>query len=171
MAAIRQPPRIVPLDQAHDRAAFACGTLPLDTYLQKQARQDMRRRVAVTYVLAGSNDREIAGYYTLSATSLLLADLPETIARQLPRYPAVPATLLGRLAVASKSRGQRLGELLLRDALHRSAGTSRTIGSTAVVTDAKDEDAQAFYERYGFLRLTTVPRRLFLPMATMEAVL
>ena len=57
------------------------------------------------------------------------------------------------------------------DALHRSAGTSRTIGSTAVVTDAKDEDAQAFYERYGFLRLTTVPRRLFLPMATMEAVL
>jgi ribosomal protein S18 acetylase RimI-like enzyme len=167
-ATIAQPPRIVPLDSSHDRAAFACGKAPLDLFLQRQARQEMKRLVSVTYVLVGAHAREIAGYYTLSATSVLLADLPDATARRLPRYPAVPATLLGRLAVATKYQRQRLGELLLMDALRRSADAGRSIGSTAVVTDAKDEEAQRFYERYGFIPLNSVPQRLFLPMATVQ---
>lgn len=124
--------------------------------------------VAVTYVLSGAEPQDIAGYYTLAATSILLNDLPPDTARRLPRYPAVPATLLGRLAVASRYRGRRLGELLLMDALRRSLENSRTIGSTAVITDAKDDDAQRFYEKYDFRPFEGTPRRLFLPMATVK---
>ena len=124
--------------------------------------------VSVTYVLLGAVPGQIAGYYTLSATSVLLNDLPTDVTKRLPRYPAVPATLLGRLAVATEYRGQRLRELLLMDALHRSLEGSRTIGSTAVITDAKDEDAQRFYQKYGFRPFEGIARRSFLPMATVK---
>jgi GNAT superfamily N-acetyltransferase len=162
------PLRIEPLGSHHDRAAFACGKAALDAYLSRQARQEMERMVAVTYVLSGVERSEIAGYYTLAATSVLLTDLPPELAKRLPRYPAVPATLLGRLAVAAKYRGERLGELLLMDALRRSWDTSRTIGSAAVITDAKDDEAQRFYEKYDFQPFQGGPRRLFLPMATVR---
>jgi predicted GNAT family N-acyltransferase len=168
MPSIIQPPTIEPLGSHHDRAAFTCGKAPLDNYLSRQARQDMERMVSVTYVLLGTGPGEVAGYYTLSATSVLLDDLPTDVAKRLPRYPAVPATLLGRLAVATAYRGHRLGELLLIDALRRSLGNCRTIGSTAVITDAKDGDAQRFYEKYGFRTFEGIPRRLFLPMATVK---
>jgi predicted GNAT family N-acyltransferase len=128
----------------------------------------MERMVSVTYVLLGAEPGHVAGYYTLSATSVLLNELPTDVAKRLPRYPAVPATLLGRLAVATEYRGQRLGELLLMDALHRSLESRRTIGSTAVITDAKDEEAQRFYEKYDFRPFKGIPRRLFLPMATVK---
>jgi len=124
--------------------------------------------VSVTYVLQGTKPSDIAGYYTLAATSVLLNDLPAGVAKRLPRYPAVPATLLGRLAVASEYQGQRLGELLLMDALRRCWETSKTIGSTAVITDAKDAGAQRFYEKYDFRAFEGIPRRLFLPMATVK---
>ena len=124
--------------------------------------------VAVTYVLSGAEPQDIAGYYTLAATSVLLNALPPDIARRLPRCPHCPGNPLGRLAVASKYQGRRLGELLLMDALRRSLDNSRTIGSTAVITDAKDDDAQRFYEKYDFQPFEGIPRRLFLPMATVK---
>ena len=165
---IIHPPHIEPLGSHHDRAAFVCGKPPLETYFSRQARQEMERRVSVTYVLSGAEPADVAGYYTLAATSVLLNDLPTDVARRLPRYPAVPATLLGRLAIATKYQGQRLGELLLMDALRRSWDNSRSIGSTAVITDAKDDEAQRFYEKYNFRSFGGMPRRLFLPMATVE---
>ena len=165
---IIQPPHIEPLGSHHDRAAFICGKPALETWLTRQAGQEMERMVSVTYVLQGAEPSEIAGYYTLAATSVLLNDLPEGVAKRLPRYPAVPATLLGRLAVALGYQGQRLGELLLMDALRRSWETSKTIGSTAVITDAKDADARRFYEKYDFRAFAGTPGRLFLPMATVR---
>jgi predicted GNAT family N-acyltransferase len=165
-----RPPRIEPLDARHDRAAFACGKLPLEIFLAKQAHQEMKRRVSVTYVLSGATFADVAGYYALAATSVLLSDLPLAIGRRLPRYPAVPATLLGRLAVASRYRGQRLGELLLLDALKRSLESSETIGSTAVITDAKDDAAASFYRHYDFQPCEGTPRRLFIPMGTVATL-
>ncbi|HET8648850.1 MAG TPA: GNAT family N-acetyltransferase [Gemmatimonadales bacterium] len=122
--------------------------------------------MSVTYVLIGATGAEIAGYYTLAATSVLLSDLPPAVAKRLPKYPAVPAILIGRLAVALNYRGQGLGELLLIDALRRSLQSSETIGATAVVTDAKDEEAASFYRRYDFQQCEGMPRRLFIPMGT-----
>lgn len=154
--------RVEPLGDQHDRAAFSCGVVALDRYFHTQAGQDSRKRIASCFVLV-AEDGSASGYYTLSATSIALADLPPDLARKLPRYPVVPATLMGRLAVDNRRRGQGLGEFLLFDAFSRTLRSE--IASYAFVVDAKDDAAQAFYERYGFMRLPSAGRRLFLPLA------
>jgi len=158
--------RIEPLGKQHNRSAFSSGSEPLDRYLQRQAGQEARRHVAVTFVLVDTERQVLAGYYTLSATSIRLGDLPPEIAGKLPRYPLVPATLLGRLAIDTGYQGQGLGEFLLLDALHRSCTQSQVIAAMAVVVEAKDEPARSFYERYGFIRFPDQPYQLFLPMQT-----
>lgn len=159
--------RFEPLGPAHNRTGFSCGVEALDDYLRKQAGQDVRKRVAVVFVIT-PDGKTIAGYYTLSQYAVELDTVPDAIARKLPRYPFVPATLLGRLAVSKVFRGQGLGELLLMDALNRSLIGSRQLASTAVIVDAKDAAAAAFYMKYGFIELPNTPNRLFLPMATVE---
>jgi GNAT superfamily N-acetyltransferase len=151
-----------PLGDQHDRAAFSCGVDALDRYFRMQAGQEGRRRVASCFVLAAAGG-SVAGYYTLSATSIALLDLPPALAKRLPRYPVVPATLMGRLAVHENRHGQGLGELLLFDAFSRTLRSD--IASYAFVVDAKDDAAQAFYQHYGFMPLASVGRRLFLPLA------
>ena len=158
---------IEPLGGKHDRKVFSCGTEALDRYFHTQASQDVRKRVAACYVLADSNGH-VAGYYTLSATSVALMDLPAERAKKLPRYPAIPAILMGRLAVHIEHRGKRFGELLLFDAFSRALRSE--IASYAFVVDAKDDAAIAFYERYRFMRLTSAGRRLFLPIAEIAAL-
>jgi len=109
---------------------------------------------------------EILGFYTLSSTGVRLDDFPDSVVRKLPRYPLVPATLIGRLAVDVHHRGQGIGERLLVDALKRSADASRTVASVAVFVDAKDDTAARFYARYGFIPLSGNPHRLFIAMRT-----
>lgn len=155
------------LGPGHGRTAFDCGVALLNSYLQQYARQDMERGIATPYVLVPStNNTEIAGFYTLAATAVKLTDLSEPTAKKLPRYPLVPATLLGRLAVSLKYRGQGLGERLLLDALKRSLKASRVVGSAAVIVDAKEPSGVRFYERYGFRLLPEQDLRLFVAMKT-----
>ena len=158
---------VEPLESDHDRAGFSCGVEALDNYLKKQARQDVKKRVAAVFVLTPDGET-VAGYYSLSQFSVDLGMLPQDITKRLPRYPIVPSTLIGRLAVSTEFRGQGLGELLLMDALHRSLALSRQIASAAVIVDAKDERAMSFYRKYGFLELPSIAGRLFLPMPTVE---
>ncbi len=164
------PFQLEPLRKHPNRTAFSSGSEPLDRYLQHQAGQEARRYVAVTLVLVDTARQRLAGYYTLAATSLRLGDLPAEIADKLPRYPLVPATLLGRLALDTEYQGKGLGEFLLMDALHRSYTQSQVIAAMAVVVEAKDDRARSFYEHYGFLRFPDQPYRLFLPMKTIAAL-
>jgi len=157
--------RIEPLGSIHDRAAFSCGVPELDTYLRRQAGQYMKRKLAAVFVLS-SDGASVTGYYTLSAHSILAADLPVDLSNKLPRFP-LPVTLLGRMAVAQSLRGQGLGELLLLHALERALLGSRHVASWAVVVDAK-AGARDFYLQHDFLPLPTQPGRLFLPMKTIE---
>ena len=159
--------QVQPLGPHHNRADFSCGVEALDNYLKRQAGQDVKRRVAAAFVLS-PDGRTTAGYYTLSQFSVELGSIPKHIAQRLPRYPLVPATLIGRLAVSTAFRGQRLGEMLLMDALHRSLMLSGQIASAAVIVDAKDDQAKRFYLKYGFLALPGISGRLFLPMKTIE---
>jgi len=159
--------KIESLGSKHDREAFTCSSEPLQRYLRNQGKQDTRKRAAVVYVLT-PDGQTIAGYYTLSQFSIKLDDIPPDTARRLARYPDVPATLIGRLAVDDKYRAQGLGEKLLLDALQRCLVHSRQIASCAVVVDAKDAQAKGFYQKYGFLELPGIPNRLFLSMATIE---
>jgi predicted GNAT family N-acyltransferase len=156
---------IEPLGPRHDRAAFSCGNQQLDSYLQRQAGQDLKKRAAVPFVITPDH-KIIAGFYTLSQYAVDLGELPEEISKKMPRYPMVSATLLGRLAVSGQFRGQGLGARLLMDALHRALQSSKQIASAAVVVDAKDNQAVAFYRKYGFLDLPKIEKRLFLPMET-----
>ena len=158
---------IEPLGARHDRAAFSCGVEALDNYLHNQAGQDLKKHAAVPFILT-NDGKTIAGYYTLSQFAVALDVVPAEIAKKLPKYPMVPATLLGRLAIAKEYRGHKLGELLLMDALKRSLDTSKQLASAAVVVDAKDDAAITFYKKYGFLDLPKIERRLFLPMGTIE---
>ncbi len=158
---------IQPLGPHHNRADFSCGVEALDNYLKRQAGQDVKRRVAAAFVLS-PDGRIIAGYYTLSQFLVELDAIPRLIAKRLPRYPMVPATLIGRLAVSIEFRGQGLGEMLLMDALYRSLTLSEQIASAAVIVDAKNDQARRFYLKYGFVELPGVSGRLFLPMKTIE---
>lgn len=160
--------RVEPLGKQHDRSRFSSGVEPLDRYLREHARQDARKRVAAPFVLCEAASNTVLGYYTLSALSIDVGAWPDDVARKLPRYPLVPATLLGRLAVDSTVRGTGAGEHLLMDALHRAVVASRDVASVAVIVDAKDDTAASFYTRYGFVRFPDQPRRLFLPMAVIE---
>lgn len=162
---------VEPLGRQHDRTAFHCGAEALDRYLRQQARQDADRRVAAPFVAVRPPDTRVVGYYTLSASVLTLADLPEDLARKLPRYPQLPVTLLGRLAVDQSTKGQGLGEHLLLDALSRSLAHADQIAAMAVVVDAKDEAAAAFYRHFGFLTLQAQPRRMFVPMRLVAQLL
>ena len=157
--------KIEPLNSRHDRAAFFCGVPALDTYLHRQARQDLERKLAAVFVLT-PDSKTIAGFYTLSAHSVLAVDLPETQAKRLPRFP-LPVTLLGRMAVSQELQGRRLGEFLLLHALERALIGSKQVASWAVVVDTK-AGARNFYLKHDFIALTSHPDRLFLPMATIE---
>ena len=158
------PYRVVPLAKSHERSAFSCGSAPLDRYLQQQARQDAEKRVAAPFVLTEPPSNTILGYFTLSASQITADDLPADLTKKLPRYPQLPVTLLGRLAVDQCQKGQGLGAFLLLDALHRSLMAAAEIAARAIVVDAKDDDAAAFYQHFDFRPLQQQPTRLFLPM-------
>ncbi len=161
----RAPFRVALLDAAHERNTFNSGSGPLDRYFQQQVTQDVRRRVAACFV-ALSNEQRIAGYYTLASASLLLADLPASVGKKLPRYPTVPAVRMGRLAVDQAFKGKGLGGALLADALDRA--THSEIAAYALIVDAKGEEAAAFYKHHGFIVLPHSPMTLFLPLATVR---
>ena len=156
---------LAPLDGDHDRTAFTSDSEPLNHYLREQATQDIRRRVAACFVALADQQR-IAGYYTLASASLLLTSLPASIGKKLPRYPTVPAVRMGRLAVDQAFKGQGLGGALLADALLRAARSE--IAAFALLVDAKDETAAAFYHHHGFIALPDSPLTLFLPLATVR---
>lgn len=157
--------RIEPLGGHHDRAAFSCGVTELDVYIQRQARQDLERKLAAVFILT-PDGTTVAGFYTLSAHSILAVGLPESYSKKLPRFP-LPVTLLGRMAVSASLQGQRLGEFLLMHALERAWIGSQQVASWAVVVDAK-AGAREFYLKHDFIALPSQPYRLFLAMATIE---
>ena len=163
--------RVERLTRQHDRSSFDCGIEPLNAYLRLQARQDAEKHVAAPFVLIEPPSRAVLGYYTLSASVLSVGDVAPELARKLPRYPQLPVTLIGRLAVDLRLKGQGCGEYLLMDALHRSLGHSTEIAAMAVVVEAKDETAAAFYQHFDFQPLQASARRLYLPMKTVQALL
>jgi predicted GNAT family N-acyltransferase len=150
-----------------DRTSFFSGNCELDNYLRVQARQDAKRKVAAPFVMV-DDTRRVLGYYTLSAYGIRPAELPQDVAKKLPKYPLIPATLLGRLAVSSEHRGQKLGRLLLLDALYRSWKNTKEIASVGVVAEAIDASAREFYLHHEFVSLAQHPQKLFIAMATAE---
>ena len=164
-------PRFViePLVKAHDRSGFACGNDRIDTYFHEAVSQDVKRRYATCFVARELKTSIVAGFYTLSSSNVPLTEVPEDLARKLPRYPTVPAVLIGWLGRHQDFRGVGLGEALLFDAIRTVAKSP--IGAHAIFADAIDDNAVAFYRKFGFTSLAGRPRTLYLPVATALSVI
>jgi ribosomal protein S18 acetylase RimI-like enzyme len=161
--------RIERLDNGHVRSGFDCGKPKLNDFLHSLVSQYEKRDLGRTFVALEEIDQRVKGYYTLASGAIGVEGLPAKEAKKLPRHP-VPIVLLARLAVDVSAQRRGLGGALLRDALGRSVAISESLGTFAVVVDALDEEANAFYEKFGFLPLTDNPMRLFLPLGTIRAV-
>jgi len=159
---VTAPFRVEPLGPQHDRQGFTCGVDALDRYFHQIVTQDIRRRLTHCLV-AVDPDGGVAGYYTLAATSIPVTNLPQDVTRRLPRYPVLPAGLIGRLAVATRHAGQGLGSALIVDAIARASRTEMAI--FALIVEAKDATAAAFYGHLGFRPFVHRPMALFLPLA------
>jgi len=156
--------KIGPLSASLNKKDFNCGKPSLDNYLHTQAGQDVKRKLCVVFALF--DDTVIKGYYTLSNASVPAELMPDTLKKRCQAaYKTLPVTLLGRLAADIKFKGQGLGAILLIDALKRSyTVASESLGSIGVVVDPLDEDALAFYKKFGFILLPD-SGKMFLPMA------
>jgi GNAT superfamily N-acetyltransferase len=155
------------LGAGHDREAFFCGVVALDEYFHKQVTQDIRRRATACYVAVETASGRVSGYYTLAAAGIPLADMPPELAKKLPRYPSVAVARLGRLAVDQAYHGRKLGAALLWDAMQRALRSE--IAVFALVVDAKDERAEAFYRHHGFVSFGSQSRQLVLPLIKLAA--
>lgn len=156
--------KIEALASHHDRDGFACGVDRLDRYLRTQASQDVRRKANGVFILVEPDKPNVVlGYNTLCATGVAQGHVPAAARKHIPRYPLVSATLVGRLAVSEARQGERLGAMLLADAVRRAYASAATVGSSMLVVDAISERAAAFYEGNGFVRLPD-SLRLVLPM-------
>lgn len=158
---------IEPLDRHHVRSAFSCGKPPLDDFIRTLVNQYQRRNLGRTYVAVRPADPQVFGYFTLSSSSVPFVNLTAELAKKLPRHP-VPVILLARLAVDQTVQGQRLGEILLLDALERCATLANSLGVHAVEVQAIDDQARSFYQKYGFVELIDDRLHLILSIATVR---
>ena len=155
---------IEPLTKAHQRSIFTCGNDRIDHYFRESVTQDVKRKYAACFVARDIATDRVAGFYTLSSSNVPLDEVPEPLAKKLPRYPTVPAVLIGWLGRHTDYAGQGLGEALLYDAVKTVA--TAPIGAHAIFADAIDDKAAAFYAAFGFTPLIGRPHTLFLPIAT-----
>ena len=163
------PIQFEPLSRQHDRQAFVSGVPALDDWLRTRATQDQRRNVARLFVAV--DEQGVVGFYSLSMFSLALDTIPERLAQKLPRYDAIPAALIGRLARHQRAKGSGIGDLLVADAVKRVLAAAQSVAAYAIVVDAKDDRGQKFYESHGFISLPSRPNRLFLLAETAAAAL
>ena len=152
-------------------AGFRCGVHALDDYFARHALPNDRAGVSRCFVLRGHDgEPRVLGFYTLSMAAVQADAVRNVLKARLPRYP-LPVALIGRLAVHEEARGRGHGEALLVDALRRILAAGESVGCVGVIVDAKDEAAERFYARYGFITVETDgwPRRMFMPMSTVRA--
>ena len=156
------------LNSIHDKGGFSCGKALLDNYFKRQAGQDVKRKLSACFVLTASGSGTVKGYYTLSSNSIPNNSVPLAFKKKLPNsYTSIPVILLGRLAVDINYQKNGIGKILLIDSLKRCYESSTSIGAFAVIVDPLDNNAETFYEKYGFIKLPD-SGKMFLPMKTIE---
>lgn len=158
----------VPFKKSFKRSKFSCKKESLDAYIKTQVSQDVKKHLAVCFVLPDAKTEEVLGYYTLSNGSIPYTDVPHKLRKKYPKsYDNIPVTLLGRLAIDKRMQGKGLGSKLLIDALKRCFKAAEELGSVAIIVDPLDEDAEDFYNHYGFIKLPD-SGKMFLDMKTIK---
>jgi GNAT superfamily N-acetyltransferase len=156
-------------NQSHERTGFACGQAPLDEFLKKYAGQYARRKLGTTYVAVAGGQQRVLGYYTLAPSHFLFVHAPPELLKGLPKHPA-PSLLLAQLAVTESERGKGLGKYLLLDAFERCLSVAREVAFRAIEVEAIDDQAAAFYAKFGFLPFPTDAYHLGIAIETVERV-
>ncbi len=152
---------VVLLESGHDRTQFDCGALPLNVYLKQYALQNQKKGIVRNYVTCRGT--RVAGYYSLAYGSVAQADAPPALTKGIGKYP-IPVMILARLAVDVREKGQGLGKALLKDAILRTLQAAEIAGLKAIFVQAKDQDAQQFYAKHGFIPSPGDPLHLFFPL-------
>ncbi|MBW6457560.1 MAG: GNAT family N-acetyltransferase [FCB group bacterium] len=156
------------LNSSHDKENFSCGKDLLDNYFKKQAKQDVKRQLSACFILSDESKEKVKGYYTLSGNSIPNTSIPSSFKKKLSgSYTSIPVILLGRLSVDKQFQGRGIGRLLLLDSLKRCHETSASIGAFAVIVDPLGAEAEAFYEKYGFIKLPD-SGKMFMAMKTID---
>jgi GNAT superfamily N-acetyltransferase len=161
---------IEPLHKRHERADFSSAHPSLDDFLKRYASQYARRKLGTTYVAIVEGQPRVLGYYTLAPSHFEFAHAPVELLKGLPKHP-VPSLLLARLAVTQSERGKGLGKCLLLDAFDRCLRVAREVAFRAIEVEAIDDQAAAFYAKYGFLPFPSDSDHLALALETVEEVL
>lgn len=145
---------IRPLARDDDRSGFSCGQANLDRFFEHYAGQNQfKLHLAVTYVAVV--ETRIAGFATVTASSIERASVPSTrLRRRLPAYP-LPVLRLARLGVDTRTQGLGIGKALLRHVLTLVVRQRDRLGCVGVVTDAKVETV-GFYQSLGFVPIEGV---------------
>ena len=150
--------RVEKLAKTHDRSTFRCGRDELDGWFHTAAMQaQQRNRSARTTVLIDGDT--VTGLYSLATHAVAYDSAPQQLVRGVPRYDAVPAVRLARLAIHEDHQGKGLGERLLATAVRDVLAAAEHVGIVLMTVDALDEAAAAFYEHFGFVRLETARAR------------
>ena len=157
------------LQRSHPRSVFDCGQIEVNDWLQTKALQNQEKRLSATKVLL-DQEGSIAGFFSLATGQVDFGDLPPELARKLPRR-ALPVAILAWLGVSRAYQGQKLGVLLLAQALRDCHGAGQTFAFVAVILDCVDERAKTFYRRWDFAELPGSPFRLFLSSQTLSAMM
>lgn len=150
-----------PLRSFHAVDDFQNGHASLSRWLHQRALANETSRASRTFVVCV--DQAVVGYYALAAGSVLPAELPGSLRRNMPS--PVPAIILARLAVDSRHQGVGLGKGLLRDAVARSLSAAKSIGARVLVCHAVDGAAVDFYRQFGFNPSPTSQMTLLLDLA------
>jgi GNAT superfamily N-acetyltransferase len=145
----------------HQVGGFDSGKQSLDDWLQRRALKNQTEGASRTYVVT-SNDASVLAYYALAAGSVIAAEATGAVRRNMPS--PIPVVILARLAVDRSLQGKGFGTALLRDALLKTVRAADTIGVRALLIHALDEDAAAFYDKFGFSRSPADSLVLMMPL-------
>ncbi len=160
---------IEPLNKSHNREQFDCGVDVLNQFIRQTARQHIQKGISRTFVLVDlDRPQSIIGFFTLTICEIRIEKLPESIAKKYPSQ--VPGVKLARLAVDLQSQRQGIGEILMVEAMQRAILVADTAGGIGLFVDAKDEAAQRYYTRYGFITLADCQLEMFLPLSLLRSL-
>ncbi len=160
--------KILPISKNIKKKEFDCGIEDLNRYLRQFAIPNDKKNVGKTFIAVDDADPlQPVGYYTVSMAQIRFEELPEDVRKGLPKYP-IPAMRIGKLAVDTSSQGRRIGAFLLKDAFLRAVKISSEVALHFVVVDALNENAKAFYLKYGFIPLGSDSLTLVIALKTIE---
>lgn len=162
---------VEPLAAHHDADRFECGRHQLDRWLRAYAGQGQRRDTARTFVVCRREKTDVVGFYTLVASQVEQSETTSEVQRETSKRFPIPICLIARLAVDRSEQSIGLGRSLLLDALRRTEHASRSVAMRAVLVHALDEEAAAFYRRFGFKPASAEPLTLMVPMEAVRRTL